>query len=421
MTLREPGGEAEYQSAETELRLPLREWAGNRPMPARQPSNRPTVVDLFCGAGGLSEGFRQAGFKVLVGQDYDDSAGKTFLSTHSGANFIGGPIQAVTPENLLAAGGAQQGGVDVLVGGPPCQGYSVYNHQRGVHDPRAGLFNEYLRIVAALRPRWLVMENVSGLISIANGGIIREIQSRMSELGYSVDWRVLKAEQFGVPQERRRIFFVANRIGAPIEFPVPTHGPELRPYVTVWDAISDLPVLENGDGDGVHYYDRSPENDYQRELRRGARYLSNHSSPRLAPINQARMRYIPQGGSWRDIPFDLLPNGMKKAKRSDHTKRYGRPRETDLSCTILTKCDVHWGAYIHPRQDRAISVREAARLQSFPDAFDFKGTRTEQYVQVGNAVPPLLGRAVANALLGCDAELSDRRRSSIAGLGMAVN
>lgn len=114
------------------------------------------------------------------------------------------------------------------------------------------------------------------------------------------------------------------------------------------------------------------------------------------------MRHIPPGGSWRDIPVELLPPGMRKAKRSDHTKRYGRPRKTDLSCTILTKCDVHWGAYIHPVQDRAITVREAARLQSFPDFFEFMGSRTNQYVQVGNAVPPLLGRRIAEAILLAD-------------------
>lgn len=134
-------------------------------------------------------------------------------------------------------------------------------------------------------------------------------------------------------------------------------------------------------------------------LRGDAANVENHSAPKLSGVNIARMQHIPQGGSWRDIPFDLLPEGMKQAKRSDHTKRYGRLRWNGLASTILTKCDLHWGAYIHPTQDRSLSVREAARFQSFPDYFVFKGSRTEQYVQVGNAVPPLLGKKIAESIM----------------------
>lgn len=366
-----------------------------------------TVIDLFCGAGGLSEGFRQAGCRVLAGQDYDDKAGATFALTHPEATFIGGPIQNVTAQMLLDAAGMKVGEVDVIVGGPPCQGYSVYNHQRGENDPRAGLFREYLRIVEGIRPRWLVMENVTGITSISGGRIVDEIFKAMNGLGYRVDMKVLKAEEYGVPQERRRVFFIATRTDAEITFPTPTHGPGLLPFVTVWDAISDLPAVENGGGKRQSRYTKQPRNAYQAMLRGALKELHNHEPGRLSPINEARMRHIPPGGSWRDIPLDLLPEGMKRAKRSDHTKRYGRPRKTDLSCTVLTKCDVHWGAYIHPEQDRAFTVREAARLQSFPDSFRFQGNRTEQYVQVGNAVPPLLGRKVAEALICADAASQD--------------
>jgi DNA (cytosine-5)-methyltransferase 1 len=185
-------------------------------------------------------------------------------------------------------------------------------------------------------------------------------------------------------------------------FPEPTHGPGLLPYVTVWDAISDLPVLQNGQSLGDMRYGTRAANEYQRSLRGDLARVTNHSAARLARINEERMRHIPPGGSWRDIPRDLLPPGMLHARRCDHTKRYGRPRKTDLACTVLTKCDVHWGAYIHPVQDRAFTVREAARLQSFPDFFTFQGNRTEQYVQVGNAVPPALGKRVAETLLLSD-------------------
>lgn len=361
-----------------------------------------TVIDLFCGAGGLSEGFRQAGCHVLAGQDYNDIAGATFALTHPEATFIGGPIQNVTAQALLEAAGKKRGEIDVIVGGPPCQGYSVYNHQRGENDPRAGLFREYLRIVEGIQPRWLVMENVTGITSISGGRIVDEIIEGMNGLGYRVDMRVLKAEEYGVPQERRRVFFIATKTDAEITFPTPTHGPGLLPFVTVWDAISDLPPVGNGQKEAPSRHTHKPKNSYQALLRGAVTALYNHEPGRLSPINEARMRHIPPGGSWRDIPLDLLPEGMKRAKRSDHTKRYGRPRKTDLSCTVLTKCDVHWGAYIHPEQDRAFTVREAARLQSFPDFFNFQGNRTEQYVQVGNAVPPILGRKVAEALIYAD-------------------
>jgi DNA (cytosine-5)-methyltransferase 1 len=361
-----------------------------------------TAIDLFCGAGGLSEGFRQAGFHVLVGQDYDDRAGQTFAATHPEARFVGGPIQAVTSAELLEAAGRKRGQVDVIVGGPPCQGYSVYNHQRGEADPRAGLFREYLRIVQGINPRWIVMENVTGIMSIAGGKIVDEIKQGLESLGYRVDMKILRAEDYGVPQERRRVFFIATLCDAPILFPEITHGRDLKPYVNVWDAISDLPELANGEKAGPRPYCSPPQNGYQAILRGNRTMVANHSASKLSSINEQRMKHIPPGGSWRDIPRELLPKGMLQAKRSDHTKRYGRPRKTDLSCTILTKCDLHWGAYIHPVQNRSFTVREAARLQGFPDFFEFQGSPTEQYVQVGNAVPPILGKAVAEAILVAD-------------------
>ncbi len=360
---------------------------------------QPTVIDLFCGAGGLSDGFRQAGFVVLAGNDVFEAAGKTFESTHPEATFIGAPIQEVSANELLAGAGLRRGELDVLIGGPPCQAFSVYNHQRGVHDDRAGLFHEYLRIVSEVDPKWVVMENVTGITSIANGIVVEEILRRLGSLGYRVEFQVLKAEEFGLPQERRRIFFIGNRTGEEIRFPTPRFDNTNRPFTSVWDAIGDLPSLENGETLSKTPYAASPQNWYQRYARGNSTVVTNHSAPKLGEVNLQRMKYIPQGGSWRDIPFELLPKGMKRANRSDHTKRYGRMHPDGLSCTILTKCDVHWGAYIHPHQDRAISVREAARIQGFADKFEFAGSKTEQYVQVGNAVPPLLAKFVAETIL----------------------
>ena len=361
-----------------------------------------TAIDLFCGAGGLTEGLRQAGFHVLAGNDIDTAAGRTFVSTHKDAKFLPGPVQELSAEALLNATGLKKGELGCLVGGPPCQAFSIYNHQRGMHDERSQLFHEYLRLVEGLNPLWVVMENVTGITSIKRGEAVKAILSGFKQLGYHVDYKVLCAEDYGVPQERRRIVFIGNRKGVPIAWPKKTHGKGLRPFTTISNAIADLPSLANGEDKGVQPYAHAAACEYQVMLRRYTNCVLNHSAPCLAPINVERMKHIPPGGSWRDIPFELLPAGMKKARRSDHTKRYGRMTWDGLSCTVLTKCDIHWGAYIHPEQDRVVTVREAARIQSFPDWFLFEGSRTEQYAQVGNAVPPLLGRESGRAILAVE-------------------
>ena len=358
-----------------------------------------TAIDLFCGAGGLSEGLRQAGFRVLAGNDFDEAAGATFSTTHKEACFLPGPVQNISSAVLLKAAGLKRGELDCLVGGPPCQAFSVYNHQRGMHDERSQLFKEYLRLVDGLNPRWVVIENVTGIKSAGKGAAVKAILSGLSSLGYQVDWCILRAEDYGVPQQRRRLVFIGNREGTQICWPERTHGEGLKPFTTIREALGDLPVLANGEDRGVLPYAGEATCEYQKMLRAGSNAVRNHAAPCLAPINLQRMKYIPQGGSWRDIPFELLPAGMKRARRCDHTKRYGRMRWEGLSCTVLTKCDIHWGAYIHPEQDRTITVREAARIQSIPDWFQFDGSRTDQYVQVGNAVPPLLGRKIGEAIL----------------------
>jgi len=358
-----------------------------------------TSIDIFAGAGGLSHGFRMAGFSVLAANDFDHDACETMRATHPEAQVLEGPIQDYSAADFLKSTGLKKGELDCLVGGPPCQAFSVYNHQRGMHDDRSGLFNEYIRVVKALLPRMVVMENVTGITSVGDGWAVKELYRQLTSLGYTVDHRILKAEEYGIPQERRRIFFVGYRDGLNFSWPEPTHARDrglfLKPFVTVWQAIGDLPELEILEGEEESDYIEKPSSEYQRLMRKGAKKLYNHVAPSLSPLNLQRLKHIPQGGSWRDIPVRLLPAGMKLAKRSDHTKRYGRLAPNGLASTILTKCDLHWGAYIHPTQERTLTVREAARFQSFPDTFRFSGARMEQFRQVGNAVPPLLARAVA--------------------------
>lgn len=361
-----------------------------------------TSIDLFAGAGGLSEGFRQAGFNILAANDFDHFSAETFRTVHPETAFLEGPIQEFSPSDFLSKAGISKGELTCLAGGPPCQAFSVYNHQRGMHDERSGLFREYLRIVEGINPHWVVMENVTGMTSVADGLAIHEIEKGLRSLGYSsFEFRTLQAEFFGVPQERRRIIFIANRDNIGIVWPTEQYDGIIKPFVRIWEAIGDLPPLENGQGSEVQAYTVPIKecSDYQREMRADSQYVYNHVAPTLSDTNLKRMTHIPQGGSWRDIPHCLLPPGMKKAKRSDHTKRYGRLSPEGLSSTILTKCDIHWGCYIHPFQERTITVREAARLQSFPDKYIFQGPRTEQYRQVGNAVPPLLAKTIALSVI----------------------
>ena len=361
-----------------------------------------TAIDLFAGAGGLSEGFRMEDFHILVANDFDTDAAETYKKNHPDVNFVDGPIQNITGQGLLEIAGIKKGELDVLIGGPPCQAFSVYNHQRGFHDERSGLFREYIRIVEAIVPKIIVMENVTGMSSLENGRAIIEIYESLEKLGYNIEHNILKAEDYGVPQERRRIIFLGVQDNCKPQWPVPTHNKDgnkkKKKFNTVWDAISDLPMLGINEGFEEGEYIFTPSSNLQKDLRKKSKCIFNHYAPRLTPINIQRMQFIPQGGSWRDIPHDLLPDGMKRAKRSDHTKRYGRLSQDGLSSTILTRCDPHWGAYIHPTQNRTLTVREAARLQTFPDRIRFFGARVEQYRQVGNAVPPLLSKAIAKSV-----------------------
>jgi len=379
-------------------------------------STSPTTIDLFCGAGGITEGFRQAGFRCLYGNDLMPEAIETFKLNHPSALADCRPIETVDPEEIMKKLGLQKGQLDVLVGGPPCQGFSINAPERFLNDPRNKLFRHYERFLEVLLPKTFVFENVPGLLSLADGKVFRQILKIFTGLGYQVEAKILFAAHYGVPQERWRLILLGSRVGE-LKHPQPTHfaggranfrggstltyqlsalqKEELRPAVTVADAIMDLPRLELGQGAEVMDYISAPNSDYSSAMRSGSERVYNHQAARLSKQNQERMKHVPPGGSWRDIPHELLPKGMQKARKSDHTKRYGRLKPEGLSGTMLTKCDPHWGTVFLPDQDRTLTVREAARFQSFPDNYKFMGSRVSQYEQVGNAVPVLMAKAIA--------------------------
>lgn len=373
-------------------------------------------VELFAGAGGLAVGFRAAGWGVLAANEVDPDAGNTFRLNFPEVSFFEGAVSELSARDLLDDCGLTRGELGCLAGGPPCQSFSHNNHRRSAVDERARLFEYYLELVEKLNPKTLVMENVPGILSIDNGNVVEEILGRLGTLGFDATVGRLSAEEFGTPQLRRRVFIVASRIGPAYELlPRPSHwspllaqwgGPKERPVgarqrpITVWQAIGDLPKIENGGGS--HFAPRprgQPTTEYQREARRGSPRLYNHICHKLTEVNLSRIVHVPEGGNWRDVPRKLLPAGMQRARLQDHTKRYGRLARDGFASTILTKCDPHWGAYIHPTQERTISVREAARLQGFPDSFRFAGEHlSKQYTQVGNAVPVQVARAVGEAV-----------------------
>lgn len=403
----------------------------------RLPGGGPTCIDLFSGAGGLAVGFRAAGFAVLAATDRDADAADTFRRNFPETTFFRGEIAALTAPALLKACSLEKGDLDCLIGGPPCQSFSYNNHQRSSEDERAQLFKDYIRLVKGLRPKILIMENVPGILTIGENIVIKEILRRLVRLGYLVDVKTLSSEEFGTPQIRRRVFIVASRVGQALEiWPEPTHRAatsarsfaggsraakkskqKLRKAVTVWQAIGDLSEISIGDGAHASFLRRrKPTSDFQRSVHFGYSLVHNHVCHALSSRMLERIRHVPEGGNWRNIPFDLLPAGMQRAKAKDHTKRYGRLARNGLASTVLTKCDPHWGAYVHPLHDRTISVREAARLQGFPDSFVFAGTKvSKHYEQVGNAVPIPVAKALgkkAAAQLVAARKIACRSRQS---------
>ncbi|MBX5206107.1 DNA cytosine methyltransferase [Rhizobium sp. NZLR1] len=366
----------------------------------------PRCIDLFSGAGGLAIGFKQAGWAILAANDFDAAAGETFRLNFPESTFLQGPVSKVTAAQLMVGREAESAQVDAIIGGPPCQSFSYNNHQRNAEDDRARLFSCYLKIVSKIKPKCLVMENVPGILTIGGGKVVKEIRSTLLKMKYDCEVVTLSAEEFGTPQVRKRVFILASRIGQAAELiPIATHraakstaqGDMWLPNpITVGEAIGDLPAVENGCNFQVSAYSAvEPSSEFQIQAREGSAELFNHVCHRLTDVNLNRMKHVPEGGNWRNIPRELLTAGMQRAHPSDHTKRYGRLASTGLASTLLTKCDPHWGAYVHPHQDRTITVREAARLQGFPDTFRFAGDKLGlQYEQVGNAVPAPLARAI---------------------------
>ena len=348
--------------------------------------SRPTVFDLFCGCGGLSLGLEQVGMKIQWANDCWADAVQTFRESH--------PKTVVFDDNaekLFARLHARdselprRGDVDLLAGGPPCQGFSGYNRHRSPEDPRNSLVEVFLDFVDFLKPRFVLMENVPGMLSIDNGMVARSVLGIFNDLGYQADLRVLQAGYYGLPQNRWRVFVLAALKGYCIpSFPLPTHEfyrttvfgaksfpsavmkyPSVgdlfwqpEPMVTVRDAISDLPPIVNGGGTEKCLHIENPQSDYQGSLRNGEKNIYDHICNHHGSKMYERICAVPKrpGAGWLDLPDHLKPKNLVRHGDKRYDNRFGRLHWEGTFNTILTRAYPYWSRVIHPDQDRVLSV-----------------------------------------------------------------
>ena len=344
--------------------------------------SKPNCIDLFCGAGGLSYGFQSAGFNVLLGIDNDEKALKTFELNHHEARSICRDITEITYEkDIKPLIGDKK--IDVIIGGPPCQGMSLSGFRK-LDDPRNKLYLSYIRLVDEIRPDAFVIENVPGLVSLFDGQIKDSIIEKFTEMGYNIKYQILCAADYSVPQKRRRVVFVGLKDGSSFEYP-----PKHKETVTCKMALSDLPPLtdELGTESGMDYY-TAPENDYQRLMRARSSVVKNHVAAKHSEKVKYIISLVPAGGNYKNLPEEY------RNTRHFHVA-WTRFPDNKPAPTIDTGHRHHF----HYKYNRVPTVRECARIQSFPDDFVFLGNKTDQFRQVGNAVPPLMAQAIAEQLL----------------------
>ena len=337
-----------------------------------------TFIDLFSGCGGLSLGFEWAGFRGLLAIDNCRDALATYCYNRNGAHVLCTDIEKLDASALLQGFGGTH--VDLIIGGPPCQGFSIAG-KRLVDDKRNALYKSFVRFVATFRPKALVLENVPNILSIGNGAIKEAIVEDFSELGYTIEYKVLLASDYGVPQNRRRAFFVGLLNGKSFQFPKKL----VESPITSFEALSDLG--ENTVTDGSAYA-IPPQSKFQELMRRGSVGIYNHQATAHTYKTVKTIALVPDGGNYEDLPMEL--QNTRKVNIAWTRLNSQRP-----SFTIDTGHYHHF----HYKYNRVPTVRESARLQSFPDNFIFKGGKGSQLRQVGNAVPPLLARAIAHSLM----------------------
>ncbi len=350
------------------------------------------VFDLFCGCGGFSKGFQSAGFDIELGIDIWQDAITTYKHNFPSAITITEDISYLNGNDLLYRTNLSADEIDVIIGGPPCQGFSL-SGKRVIDDPRNILYKSFVRIVSDIQPKIFVMENVPGLVKLFKGKVKEQVIEDFSSLGYEVTLEQLNACDYGVPQARKRVFFIGLnkskiRNTEKFIFPVPTHGNKIA-YITCKDAISDLDFI--GDTTLLKEHDKyqiEPQNDYQLMMRKNAKVLLNHVTTIHTEKTRSIISLVPDGGNYKSLPEELQ-----------------QTRKVNIAWTRMDSkkpcftIDTGHNHHFHYRSNRVPTVRESARIQSFPDDFEFIGIKTSQLKQVGNAVPPLLAQAIATTII----------------------
>lgn len=358
------------------------------------------VIDLFAGVGGLSYGFAHDDeFEIIAANEILEPMAKAYSSNHPSVMMYNKDIKDFSLDDLTRDLGVKKGDIDIVVGGPPCQAYSTVG-KRLIDDPRGKLFQEYYRILKELRPKLFVFENVKGLLSMQGGDLIKTIIALFESIGYHMQMRLLNAADYGAPQIRERVILVGTLDSKPFIYPKPTHyDPELgkpkdsslKPYVTLGEAISDLPSIKTGES--ATEYSCEPQNEYQRLMRANApAEIHEHEVPKNNAKLVAIMEALPDGGSPKDIAEELRPNsGFANCYCRLWWDKPSTTITRNLGCPSSSRC-------IHPRDPRPLSTREGARLQGFPDDYIFCGKRGDKHLQIGNAVPTFLSRAIKDSV-----------------------
>ena len=360
------------------------------------------IIDLFSGVGGLSYGFaHDDNFEIVAANELLQNMAKAYSLNHPTVKVYAEDIKNFNARKIQDDLNIKANDIDIVVGGPPCQAYSTVG-KRLIDDPRGKLFQEYYRVLKEFEPKLFLFENVKGLLSMQGGELLKTIISLFESLGYKVQYKLLNAADYGVPQIRERVIIIGSRLKTNFQYPEPTHySPEkaislfnkkLKPYLTLEEAISDLPFIKSSEES--FEYASDPQNDFQKFMCKNApKKLMDHSSPNNNEKLVKIMELLPDGGTPEDLPENLRPtSGFKNTYCRLWWKRPATTITRNLSTPSSSRC-------IHPKAPRPLTTREGARIQCFPDDYQFYGSRSDRNLQIGNAVPTFLSNAIAKAIL----------------------